>query len=67
VRVSLLRKDGEIIARETGNQSSGVLRSMSLAQGLLVFPAEASELAAGETATVQIVDESFLARETPGF
>jgi molybdopterin molybdotransferase len=67
VRVSLLRKDGEIIARETGNQSSGVLRSMSLAQGLLVFPAEASELAAGDSATVQIVDESFLARETPGF
>jgi len=67
VRVQLERKEGEIIARTTGNQSSGVLRSMSLAQGLLVFPAEASEIAEGASATVQVVDEGFFARETRGF
>ena len=67
VRVSLERRDGEIVARETGNQSSGVLSSMTLADGLLVFPAEASEIAAGETAVVQILDEGFFAAETRGF
>ncbi len=67
VRVSLERRDGEVIARTTGSQSSGVLRSMSLAQGLLVFPAEASELAEGEMATVQVVDESFFSCDSRGF
>jgi hypothetical protein len=36
-------------------------------QGLLVFPAEASELGAGEDAAVQVIDESFLASSEPGF
>ncbi|MCC6643032.1 MAG: molybdopterin molybdenumtransferase MoeA, partial [Deltaproteobacteria bacterium] len=48
-------------------QSSGALRSMTLAQGLLIFPAEATELRAGQTATVQVLDESFLAAGDPGY
>lgn len=70
VRVHLERSagpDGEIWAESTGNQSSGVLRSMTLARGLLVFPAEATRIADGEPATVQVLDESFFAGETPGF
>src|SRR5262245_6971246 len=44
VRVVLERReDGVISARSTGNQSSGVLTSMSRAHGVLIFPAEASE------------------------
>ena len=67
VRVELERDGEQIVARSTGNQSSGVLRSMSLAQGLLIFPAEASELVEGETASVQVLDEDFLAADSPGF
>jgi len=67
VRVALSREGGRIVARSTGNQSSGVLRSMSLAQGLLVFPAEATELREGETVQVQVLDEQFLASDSPGF
>jgi molybdopterin molybdotransferase len=67
VRVDLERQGDEIVARSTGNQSSGVLRSMLLARGLLVFPAEASELREGDIATVQILDEEFLAASTPAF
>jgi molybdopterin molybdotransferase len=67
VRVHLERRDGAVIARSTGNQSSGVLRSMSLAQGLLVFAAEATELRAGEAALVQVLDEAFLASDDPGY
>ncbi len=67
VRVDLERDGDEIVARSTGNQSSGALRSMLLARGLLIFPAEASELREGDTAIVQILDEDFLAAPTPAF
>ena len=67
VRVRLERCGREVRARSTGNQSSGVLRSMTEAQGLLIFPAEATRLAAGEQAEVQLLDESFLAWHGPGF
>jgi len=67
VRVALEHRDGEVVASTTGNQSSGVLRSMTLAQGLLIFPAEADRLAAGSTASVQVLDPDFLAADHPGF
>jgi len=67
VRVQLQREGDGWVASSTGNQSSGVLRSLTQAQGLLVFPADATELRAGERATVQLIDEGFLASETPGF
>jgi molybdopterin molybdotransferase len=66
VRVRLAREDGRIVATPTGNQSSGVLRSMALADGLLVFPAEARELAAGALVQVQVLDEDFLAGDDAG-
>ncbi|MCH8083243.1 MAG: molybdopterin molybdotransferase MoeA [Myxococcales bacterium] len=67
VRVDLERDGDAIVARSTGNQGSGILRSMLLARGLLIFPAEASELREGDTATVQILDEDFLTASTPAF
>jgi molybdopterin molybdotransferase len=63
VRVELARDGGELRAVPTGSQSSGVLRSMVLAQGLLVFPAEAHELAAGARVRVQVLDPEFFAAE----
>jgi len=67
VRVVLERRGGEVVASSTGSQSSGVLRSMARAQGLLIFPAEATEIAAGDTATVQVLDPEFFAESQPGF
>ncbi len=67
VRVSLSVEDGEVWATSTGNQSSGVFRSMSDAQGLLVFPGPQSELEAGAEVTVQIIDDSFFAGGERGF
>ena len=67
VRVILRREGEQVFAQSTGNQSSGVLRSLCEAQALLIFPAEASELLAGERATVQVLDESFLESDDPGF
>ena len=53
-------------ARSTGNQSSGALISMALADGLLVVPASSSGLAAGETAVVQLLDGTVFQND-PGF
>ncbi len=66
VRVRLERRDGCVVASSTGNQSSGVLRSMALAQGLLVFPADATELPAGAVVQVQVLDEDFFAATDGG-
>lgn len=67
VRVQLERRDGEWLARSTGNQGSGILRSMLLAQGILPFPAEATQLRAGEEVQVQLVDAGVLAGDEAGF
>jgi molybdopterin molybdotransferase len=66
VRVTLARDGERLVATSTGNQSSGVLRSMALAQGLLVFPAGASELAAGALAEVMVLDADVLTAPEPG-
>jgi molybdopterin molybdotransferase len=65
VRVTLAREGERLLARSTGNQSSGVLRSMAEAQGLLEFPAAAAELAAGATADVHVLDLDVLAAPEP--
>jgi molybdopterin molybdotransferase len=63
VRVALERRGDELFASSTGNQSSGVLRSMTLAQGLLLFPEEATELPAGSRARVQLLDANALCED----
>jgi molybdopterin molybdotransferase len=67
VRVGLEWRDREVWARTTGNQSSGVMTSLVRAHGLVVFPADATSLAAGEEVTVQVLDDDFFQGESPGF
>ena len=70
VRVVLTRSDADgtsFVARSTANQSSGVLSSLAEANGLLIFPAEAERLEAGESATVQVLDAGAFGGETAGF
>ena len=68
VRVKLARAaDGSLVAASTGSQSSGVLTSLVAAQGLLVFPAGATRLAAGASVVVQVLDEDVFGGDTPGF
>jgi len=58
VRCRLFEKDGEMMASSTGTQSSGALRSMVLADGVLILPAGKRLFSAGETVKVQLLHTS---------
>lgn len=55
IRVLLENREGKLVAKSTGNQSSGVLRSMAIADGLLDFPEEESHLARGSEVVVHLL------------
>ena len=56
VRVMLSKEEGGYAATSTGAQGSGILASMSKAEGLLVVPSASKGLAAGSSVTVQLLD-----------
>ena len=47
---------GETTVTPAQEQGSGILKSTVYANGLLLFPLEASAIAEGETVTVQLLD-----------
>lgn len=53
VRCKLFEKDGVKIAVSTGTQSSGALRSMVMADGLMILPPEKAPFKAGDKIKVQ--------------
>ncbi len=55
VRCKLFERDGNMMAVTTGTQSSGALRSMVLADGLMILPPEESPFAAGHRVRVQLL------------
>lgn len=57
--------DGRLTARLTGPQGSGILTSMSLANALLIVPAERKESAAGETMRAILLGEDAQMMEEP--
>jgi len=67
VRVRLERREGELYATPTGNQSSGVLSSLARADALLIGPAETAVLKAGDQATVLLLDATAALDYTPAF
>ncbi|MGD0073861.1 MAG: gephyrin-like molybdotransferase Glp [Candidatus Binataceae bacterium] len=55
VRVKIERRDGELFAVPTGAQGSGILSSLSRADGLLIGPASESILKAGTQVSVLLL------------
>jgi len=55
VRVKLERRDGETFAAPTGDQGSGILSSLSRADGLLIGPAAETMLTAGAQGIVLLL------------
>jgi molybdopterin molybdotransferase len=56
VRVMLGKEQDGYAVTSTGAQGSGILASMSKAEGLLVVPAQSKGMAAGSSVTVQLLD-----------
>ena len=56
VRVRVEKRDDGYVARTTGEQGSGILTSVSRANGLLIVPESIPLLRAGEMVEVQMVD-----------
>ena len=59
VRVVLSKEDGQYVASTTGAQGSGILRSMSVANGLAVIDEARMTVKAGEIVPVMMLDQSF--------
>jgi len=55
-RAVVTRRDGQYFARLTGPQGSGILTSMSLANGLVIVPEDKTSIEAGDTARVMMLD-----------
>lgn len=55
VRCKLFERDGVMMAMTAGNQSSGALRSMVLADGLMMFYPEEAPFTAGKRVRVQLL------------
>ena len=55
VRCKLFERDGQMMAVTTGTQSSGALRSMVLADGLLILYPEDAPFLAGKRVKVQVM------------
>ena len=56
IRVVVEKRDGSLIARSTGEQGSGILTSVSRANGLLTVPEDVTLVRKGETVDVQMLD-----------
>lgn len=66
-RCKLIERDGRHMAIATGNQSSGALRSMVLADGLMILPAEKSSFSAGDKVRVQLLNAGWPLSATSPF
>jgi len=56
LRVVLDRREGQYVARLTGEQGSGILTSMVKANGLAIIPEDARSVAPGEKVRVMLLD-----------
>jgi molybdopterin molybdotransferase len=55
-RVVVTKREGKYYARLTGHQGSGILTSMTKANGLAIIPENSKGAKAGDTVQVQMLD-----------
>ncbi|MBN2283733.1 MAG: molybdopterin molybdotransferase MoeA [Deltaproteobacteria bacterium] len=66
-RARVTYADGEYRAATTGEQGSGILKSMVLANGIMVIPEEVTALKAGDRVIVQLLDNSLFCDAEPSY
>ncbi len=65
---ALIQCDGEkMTVATTGEQGSGILKSMVMANGIIIIPEDLSLAEKGSRVTVQLIDDSFELTEKPGY
>ncbi len=60
-------RDGSFTVVTTGEQGSGILKSMVLANVIIVLPRGMTHARRGDEVTVQLIDKSILSAATPGY
>ncbi|HNZ64446.1 MAG TPA: molybdopterin molybdotransferase MoeA [Smithella sp.] len=58
IRAVVRRENGQYVATTTGDQGSGILKSMVAANGLIVMGENETHIEKGSTVTVQLLDDS---------
>jgi molybdopterin molybdotransferase len=58
LRAIVENREGNLYARATGPQGSGILKSLVRANGLIILEREVTRVAAGETVIVELLDPS---------
>ena len=67
IRAHIIFEDGRYRAVSTGEQGSGILKSMVQANGLIVLPEDAASVKAGDMVTVQLIDPSLFQTDQPDY
>jgi len=67
IRGIVNRKGGGLVASTTGEQGSGILKSMVRANALIVLPEGIAIARAGDEVRVQILDDSLDLTDVPGY
>jgi molybdopterin molybdotransferase len=67
IRARVTLENGQYRAVSTGEQGSGILKSMVQANGFIVLPEEAASVKAGETVAVQLLDSSLMLAGRPEY
>ncbi len=65
---ALIQCDGaKMTVATTGEQGSGILKSMVMANGIIIIPEDLTLVKKGSLVTVQLMDDSFELTEKPGY
>ncbi len=67
IRARIVREEEGYAVVTTGDQGSGILKSMVRANGLIILPEEATKVPAGGMVTVQLLDDSADRTAEPGY
>jgi len=67
IRARIRRDEDGYTVVTTGDQGSGILKSMVRANGLIILPEEVTKVRAGETVAVQLLDNSLDRTSEPGY
>lgn len=67
IRAVVQKEKGRYLARVTGEQGSGILKSMVVANAFIVLPEKVSFVKKGDQVVLQLLDETLTRTEVPRF